>query len=34
MEPPPKDPVSEGIKLNESFSYEVNVRGDVMYLRF
>ena len=30
----PNDPGSEGIRLNESFSYEVNVHGDVMYLSF
>ena len=30
----PENPDSEGIKLNESFSYEVNVHGDVMYLSF
>lgn len=30
----PEDPGSEGIQLNESFSYEVNVHGDVMYLSF
>lgn len=30
----PENPGSEGIKLNESFSYEVNVHGDVMYLSF
>lgn len=29
-----ENPGSEGIKLNESFSYEVNVHGDVMYLSF
>jgi len=30
----PDDPGAEGIKLEESFSYEVNVHGDVMYLSF